>query len=342
MDSLSQIVLGAAVGEAVAGKKIGNKAVLWGAIMGTIPDLDVLLRPFISDVAELIYHRSFSHSLVFFLLSSPLFAWAIIKIFPKSKANFKDWTILIFLCFFTHAILDCFTTWGTQLFWPLPHRIAWQSIFVVDPLYTLPFLTLIIVFMFYRREHKTRRLLNYIGLTLSTSYLLFTLFNKVYIYNKFEEAAKIQNIPYKRIETRPAPLQTVLWTANIETNNGFYLGYYSWFDSKEVSFQFFPKNNHLITPYKNNDELSVLTTMSNDLYTVESVNDSLLIFNDLRFGQLESWNNQESPFVFAYKIKIKSGNNLVINKRDINSIKSIEKRTISSILTPLWKRVQGN
>lgn len=341
MDSLSQLVLGASVGEAVAGRKIGNKAILWGGIMGTIPDLDVLLRPFISDVEELIYHRSFSHSLVFFILASPLFTWVILKLFPKSKANFKDWTLLIFLCFFTHAILDCFTTWGTQLFWPLPNRIAWQSIFVVDPLYTLPFLVFLIVLMFYQRTTSIRRKLNYIALAISTGYLMFTLVNKNQIYNKFEIAAKSQHIPYKRIETRPAPLQTALWTANIETNEGFYLGYYSWFDTQAISFQYFPKNKHLISAYNNDKELNILTKMSNDLYTIEKVNDSLLIFNDLRFGQLESWNNQESPFVFAYNIDIHN-KKLSINKRDINSLKSVEKRTMSSIIKPLWKRVKGN
>ena len=43
MDSLTQIILGAACGEAVLGKKIGNKALLFGAIGGTIPDLDVFV-----------------------------------------------------------------------------------------------------------------------------------------------------------------------------------------------------------------------------------------------------------------------------------------------------------
>ena len=238
MDSLSQLVLGASVGYAVVGKKIGNKAVIWGGIMGTIPDLDVFLRPFITDVEELIYHRSFSHSLVFFVFSSPLFGWLLTKIFPRSKASFADWTILTFLCFFTHAILDCFTTWGTQLLWPLPYRIAWQSIFVVDPIYTLPLLILIIIYMFYK-NHKKRRRLNNVALIVSTLYLAFTLFNKSYIYNKFVQAAKDQHIEYKRIETRPAPLQNILWTANIETEAGFFLGYYSWFDTKKLLLNIF-------------------------------------------------------------------------------------------------------
>ena len=44
MDSVTQIVLGAAVGQAVLGSKVGNKALLYGAVAGTIPDLDVISR----------------------------------------------------------------------------------------------------------------------------------------------------------------------------------------------------------------------------------------------------------------------------------------------------------
>ena len=64
MDSLTQIVLGAAVGEAVLGRKIGNKAILWGAIAGTIPDLDVLSKLFVDDVTANEWHRGFSHSIL--------------------------------------------------------------------------------------------------------------------------------------------------------------------------------------------------------------------------------------------------------------------------------------
>ena len=65
MDSVTQIALGAAVGEAVLGKKVGNKAVLWGAVAGTIPDLDVIPGYFMDTVARLDFHRGFSHSILF-------------------------------------------------------------------------------------------------------------------------------------------------------------------------------------------------------------------------------------------------------------------------------------
>ena len=79
MDSLTQIILGAAVGEAVLGKKIGNKAMLYGAIAGTIPDLDVLSTFFTDKVTALEIHRGFTHSILFSALFAPILAFIVVK-----------------------------------------------------------------------------------------------------------------------------------------------------------------------------------------------------------------------------------------------------------------------
>ena len=80
MDSLTQIVLGAAVGEAVLGRKVGNKALLYGAIAGTIPDLDVISRSFVDTVTALEFHRGFTHSIVFSVLFAPVFGWLVSRL----------------------------------------------------------------------------------------------------------------------------------------------------------------------------------------------------------------------------------------------------------------------
>ena len=72
MDSLTQIVLGASVAEATLGKKIGNKAILYGAIAGTIPDLDIILKFFVDDLSATEMHRGFSHSLLFPFIIAPI------------------------------------------------------------------------------------------------------------------------------------------------------------------------------------------------------------------------------------------------------------------------------
>ncbi len=161
MDSLTQIVLGAACGEAVLGKKIGNKALLFGAIGGTIPDLDVFVGSLLynNEIDAMLFHqRVYAFYFVFNYWASLLLGWLIYKLYNSGKrldtTTQKDWIWLLFLSLFTHPILDCFTPYGTQLFAPFSnYRVAFNNIAVVDPLYTLPFLICMIVLMFFKRQY---------------------------------------------------------------------------------------------------------------------------------------------------------------------------------------------
>ena len=117
MDSLTQIVLGGAIGELVAGRQMGNRAVLWGAIAGTIPDLDVFFRVFYHPIEAALVHRGFSHSLLFSLLVSPILAY-LLNIATKRNYGFRLLVQLFFWGIVTHPILDMFTNYGTQFLWP--------------------------------------------------------------------------------------------------------------------------------------------------------------------------------------------------------------------------------
>ena len=128
MDSLTQIVLGAAVGEAVLGKKVGNKAMLYGAIAGTIPDLDVLASHFTNTVTALSVHRGFTHSIVFSVFFAPIFGWLVSRY--ETLKDFTGWAWLFFWAFITHPMLDAHTTWGTQFFWPFEMRLAFKTIWL--------------------------------------------------------------------------------------------------------------------------------------------------------------------------------------------------------------------
>ena len=333
MDSLTQIVLGAAVGEAVLGKKVGNKALLWGAIAGTIPDLDVLAKVFFDDVTANEIHRGFSHSIVFSLLASPVFGWLIAKVYKKSEVTWRDWSRLMFWGLFTHPILDAFTTWGTQLFWPLDYRIAFNSIFVVDPLYTLPFLGFVIAAMFYKRNHPKRAKLNWLGIGISTTYLLSTLVIQFFATQQFEQHLKKQNISYEAIQTRPTPFNTILWTANVKTKDSFLIGYYSFFDTKDsISFLQFSKNYQLLEPVENAPIVQRLKKLTNQWYAMEKKNDNLFL-NDLRFGVLGV--DIKSPeFVFGYKLYEEDG---VVKAKE----KERDMSEASGLLASLWDRIRG-
>ncbi len=300
MDSLTQIVLGAAVGEAVLGKKIGNKAMLYGAIAGTIPDLDIFASYFTDTVTALEIHRGFSHSIFFSVLFAPIFGWLISKIERRSIASWKDWSLLMFWGLFTHPVLDSFTTWGTQLLWPFEIRLAFKNIFVIDPLYTLPFLIFLILAMRAERGSQRRRKMNNLGLIISSIYLIISIGLKGITYLKFEEALEKQKISYLQIQTKPAPFNTILWTANVELEDAYLIGNYSLFDTKPILFKFYPKNHELLGAMKSEDKVKRLIAISNGWYTI-SQKDDQLYFNNLQFGVLDS--NAEIPnFVFSYSL----------------------------------------
>ena len=272
------------------------------------------------------------------MILAPLLGWLLTRIYKKEDASWRDWSLLIFLALFTHALLDCFTTWGTQLFWPLDYRIAWQSIFVIDPVYTVPFLVCVVWLMFKDRKSLARRNLNLIGLTLSTLYLCLTLVNKERMNRNFESILKSQNIAYSRYETKPTPLNNILWAVTAETESGFYIGYHSFLDrTRNVPLFFFPKNHNRLTTVEQADKIRKLLAITNGYYTVEAMTDGLLV-NDLRFGQGDGWTTGDGDFVFSYEIR-NSGTNshqeIEITRR-ANSL-----RLGARMLAQFWERIKG-
>jgi|TARA_R110002020_G_scaffold103640_3_gene242890 inner membrane protein len=331
LDSLTQIVLGAAVGEATLGKKVGNKAAFYGAIAGTIPDLDVVANYLVDTVTALEVHRGFTHSIVFSIVFGLFFGW-LVSLWEK-RASWKQWSLLWFLCFLTHPLLDAHTTWGTQLFWPFDVRLAYKNIFVIDPLYTLPFLIFLVVALLRKRNDPKRRTFNNLGLWVSSIYLVLTLVLKGITFLKFENALEEQRIAYTEIETKPAPLNAILWTANVETEHSFLIGYYSLFDSQPIKFGVHPKNHDLLGGLAADAKIKRLIKLTNGFYTISEDNGNLY-FNDLRFGTL-SVDPNNRDYVFSFLLE-KKGENLVVteNRKRPEDAKNL--------LKELWVRIKGN
>ncbi|HSC79985.1 MAG TPA: metal-dependent hydrolase, partial [Chitinolyticbacter sp.] len=133
MDSLTQIVLGASVAALAAPPAQRRRALLAGAMLGTLPDLDIvpLALMGVDAVTYVTWHRGPSHSLLVLtalaLLLWPLARWrsTTVRVAPRR------WLAAIWLALLTHPLLDAFTVYGTQLWWPLqPPPAMWSSVFI--------------------------------------------------------------------------------------------------------------------------------------------------------------------------------------------------------------------
>ncbi|MBC7748624.1 MAG: metal-dependent hydrolase, partial [Methylotenera sp.] len=308
MDSFTQIALGIAIAEVCAGKKLKNKTVLYGAILGTIPDFDVVVGLFLNPVDAILIHRGISHSLLLFLFLSPILGWIISKI-ERDKINFIQATVMAFWCLFTHVLLDMFTSWGTQILWPLNYRFALKTIFVIDPLYTIPLVIALIMTWktknrILRKKYITR------GLSISSAYLLLSCFIKVYALNQFEKALIKQGIQYTEIIVKPTAFNLILWNANVATSKDYLLSDYSFLDTQPILFTVYSKNKVLESQLKGNSDFEKLKKSSEGWYIISKKNQSLY-FNDLRFGLLND-NPQNPQFAFSYQF--------IANKAELKAV----------------------
>jgi len=309
---------------------------LYGAIAGTIPDLDVLVKNFTDTITATEAHRGFSHSIVFCLIAAPLLGLLVNKIERKKNLGWKPWAWFFFWGLFTHPLLDVFTTWGTQLFWPFDVRLAFNSIFVIDPLYTIPFLGCVVWAMCLKRGSRRRRKINWAGIIWSSCYLILTLVLKFITYNKFENALALQDIKYSQISTRPAPFNTILWNANIDTQDAYLIADYSFFDTQPIAFESFPKNRRAEPDYESaaaRKNLNRLKDIAQGWYLMEQKSGDWY-FYDLRFGRIPV-SVSEEEFVFAYRLETRD-NTLIATETE----KDIEDASL--IFSQLWERIQGN
>ncbi|MFW5656893.1 MAG: metal-dependent hydrolase [Bacteroidota bacterium] len=302
MDSLTQIVLGAGVGEATLGHKIGNRAMLWGGIAGTIPDLDVLFTDFYDTVDGLFVHRGFSHSILFSLLLAPILGYLAYRIHRNQPVSWKMWGLMMFLAFFTHILLDTLTSYGTGLFEPFSNvRPELSTIAIVDVFYTLPFLIFLIVLAFFNRISSIRRKLIIWALVVSTSYLGFTALNRLYVKNQFEKALAGKGIDYDKLKLQPLPLTNFLWMAIADSDSGYYIGYYSNFDEGRVDqFEYIADNKSVPEEIKDHAMIQGLIRFSKGYYHMEPHSGGWY-FHDLRFGKMGF--NESASYIFSFNIK---------------------------------------
>ncbi|MCB9186653.1 MAG: metal-dependent hydrolase [Flavobacteriales bacterium] len=336
MDSLTQIVLGAAVGEAALGRKVGNKALLWGAIAGTIPDLDVIYIKLIGGDAidEIVLHRGFSHSILFAFLMAPILGWLVKWLYRKKpEADLKGWTTLFFWSIFTHPLLDSLTTYGTQLFLPFSdYRVSIASVFVVDLFYTLPFLLSVIGVSMLSRTNSKRRILNYVGIGLSSFYLLVGLINKYLASQVFEQDLAKEPQKMELVFTGVTPLNIVLWYGVAESDDAFHVGYYSFFDeNKNVEWVAFEKHHELLDGLENEYGIERLKWFSDQLYVVSQQGPDTLNLYTMKFGRTKfaSENPEDS---FAFYMRVIENPDGTLRYESVRDVESIDMKKQLSLL----------
>jgi len=304
MDTVTQITLGAAVGEASAGREASTKAPLWGAVFGLLPDLDVLANPFLTEAQALTFHRSLTHSLLFIAIVTPLSAYVLRRFYPNDAPSLGRWAGLVGMVLLTHVGLDCLTTYGTQIFWPFSnYPVIYGTIFIIDPLYTLPLALGLLGALRWNASARARRWSNYAGLAVSSAYLLLTVINKQHIDRVFAENLARKASSADQFLTTPTPFNNLLWRGIAETDDGFYVGFYSRLDpDRTIDFRYVPKQHELLGSAADHPIVQRIRQFSRGYFAVRRGPDGAPRLHDLRFGRNDLGLTSKGQYLFTFHL----------------------------------------
>ena len=248
MDSVTHTVLGACTGQLIAGKHLGKKAMLIGAIVNNLPDIDMLANFWHSSAEALITHRGITHSLFFMLLMSPVLVWTGKKFWPSNSLSTAKWYVLIVHGFVLHLGLDACTAYGTGWFEPFSaERVSFNLMFILDPFFMFPILLAASVLLILKAQHSKRDLIAKLALTLSSLYLLSSISFKLIAHQQIVKVLRAQGSEENPHFETPTALNNMLWYVVVNDGKTYRHGYYSIFDTHAPTlFDCTSKNENLL------------------------------------------------------------------------------------------------
>jgi inner membrane protein len=338
MDSVSHILIGAAIGEVVLGKKIGRWSMLIGALAKTCPDFDLLYTGLTDARMYLCHHRGHTHSLFWELLYGIPLAFIFYYIFRK-KVSFWQMLSLWMICLWGHSLLDLCTNYGTRLWLPFTNEsYALNSISIVDLVFTLPMLLLSLASLFFSNKNNIRYKLNQYLLVYCLSYLGLTFVNKLYMNKIFAQSLTQNNVPHEKFMTNPFILNNVLWYANAVNDSTIYTAEYSLLDKdKNITWTAYPRNMQLAKSHPDTMDMKHLAWFDKG-YSICKQDGDTLDYYAVKFGKNQLKDAAlEKSFVFHYNIFFNKGEWQFTMTEPKQS-----KENTALMAKELWERIKGN
>lgn len=297
VDSITHAALGAAIGEGMLGKRLGNRALAWGALFGSLPDVDVLVSPFLGNAWDLGWHRGPTHSLWVIALAAWLLGPRLARFWKKEKISrtLAGWFVFAELA--GHVLIDCFSLYGTGVFWPLPvPRVGFGNLFIVDPLFTLPLVVALVMLARLRTKKelpRRRRLLGW-GLGLAGGYAALSVGAKFWVSAGFGEDLRRRGVAYERRLEAPTPFNILLWRAVVDRGDALWVGYRSVLEGKEsqVRWTVYPKGREAVAGLEKTGGFRAVDGFSGGWWIARSHVKGAWIA-DLRFGESRVWGGKK-------------------------------------------------
>lgn len=294
MDSVSQLALGAAVGVAVMGRRTAVwKAALWGAVAGTLPDMDVLIDHG-DPISNMVLHRAETHAPFWLTLFSLPLAVAVARLHGE-WAQWRRWWLALWLALVTHPLLDTMTVYGTQLALPFSsHPFGVGSVFIIDPLYTLPLLAGA-GWALASRGSRRGLAANAAGLMLSSAYLVWGVAAQAHVERLARGSLAAQGVAAEQVLVTPTAFNSVLWRVVALSGPHYHEGFHSLLDAgPQITFERFERGQALSGALQGIEGVGRIAAFSKGFYKLHA-DGARLFVTDLRMGQ-------EPAYVFTFAV----------------------------------------
>ena len=313
MDSLTHIVLGACIGEAIAGKYLDKRALFYGALAQSVPDIDFVAGFFLHGAENVVAHRGITHSILFAVGATLFLTWLVRSIIYKTPLPLKNVLLLFAVNIGVHLLLDSFNAYGVALLMPFDnHRFSWNVLYVADPLFSIaPFISFLFLIAL-NKAHRRRVAWIRSGLFVSAFYLCLAILNKQIVNRDIRASLEAQGRPAEFFST-PSPFNSLLWFVAARDSGVYHTTYRSVFDKGPASFRSFSRNDAGIDTITNQKDLRLLLDFAQGYYTFEHWGDTTVL-NVLRFGQVVGWYNPQEKFAFHYFLNHPKENDLVVQR----------------------------
>lgn len=303
MDSITQAALGGLCGEITLRKQLGWKGMAWGLFFGTLPDLDIIAYPWLDPMQRLSWHRGLSHSILLCFLAAFIFGWLISRLHRKKGVTRKQATGFVFITWATHIIIDCFTSYGTQIYEPFSsHRVAWNNMSIIDVFFTLPLLLGLLLACFFKKESGKRTGIGRATATWLCLYTSASFILKHRAHSYFERQLDDRGIVPHRMMTSPTISNIFLWRMIAETDNHYHVAYWSFFDEPDrlAHIDHTPKGHDHLKKLGAFPETEQLIWFAKGWHKVlpDPANPGTLLFIDMRFTEMVTPDSKRPVFVW--------------------------------------------
>lgn len=239
MDSITQAALGALCGEVLLSRKLGWKGAAWGLLFGTMPDLDIIGYAWLDAADQLRWHRGVSHSLFILPFASLLFGWILWLIHKEKKLSFKRAAWFVFAVWSTHILIDCFNTYGTQIFEPFnDFRFVLNLTFIIDPFFTVPMVLALIICVFYgKKRQRLRKVVHWAAVAWLCTYVMASVSIKLMAERHFAHQFNAWGVTPQSVMSSPTPFNIFCWRGVARDDEKYYITYWSIFDADDRQYK---------------------------------------------------------------------------------------------------------